>query len=310
MKKFYVLAAAAAVALSAAAQDKIYVVGAWGGEEHWNSEGMLTFEKTGDNYVFKIDQLSTFKLSTAPLAKVGEGEEAADDWETYNANCYSCSYGFKVGVEKELAKGDGNIAAPYVGDYTVTVAGDFSTIKLETETPNPGFHVYLRGGCNEWTGDVELLKEWEFKCVDETNLIYEYTFDATHEIIANDEFKVADATWGSINYGMPQNETKENYEFMPMEEAAVLVYNNGKNIIVKEDLVDGSKAFFNLATTELYLTTDPEAENPFTQGAVNNITVDNNAPAAYYTLQGVRVSEPANGLYIVVKDGKATKVIK
>ena len=31
--------------------------------------------------------------------------------------------------------------------------------------------------------------------------------------------------------------------------------------------------------------------------------------AAYYTIQGVRVESPSEGLYIRVKDGKATKVM-
>jgi len=315
MKKFYVLAAAAAVALSAAAQDKIYVVGAWGGEDHWNSKDMLTFEKTGDNYVFKIDQLSAFKMSTKPLTKVGEGDEATDSWEEFNANCYTCTYGFQVGVEKELSKGDGNIAAPYMGDYTVTVAGDFSTVKLETETPNPGFNVYFRGNMNDWGNDETVRNEWKFTCIDETNLIYKFVCDDTHFIPAKTGFKLADAGWGSINFGMPQTEksdddgnvTKTNYEFMPVGEIATLVYNNSDISLVEEFY---GVAYFNLATAQLFLSNNEEAENPFTQGAVNNITVDNNAPAAYYTLQGVRVSEPANGLYIVVKDGKATKVIK
>lgn len=44
-------------------------------------------------------------------------------------------------------------------------------------------------------------------------------------------------------------------------------------------------------------------------GAVNGIEVDENAPAVYYNLQGVRVANPENGLFIVVKGGKSTKVV-
>lgn len=314
MKKFYVLAAAAAVALSAAAQDKIYVVGQWGpgeGDEtnHWNFNDMITIDKTGDNFVFELDKLSAFKMSTKPLTQVaGEGDTMTDDWGEFDANNYGCMYGFKVGEEKELFPGGGNIAAPYVAKYTITIAGDFSTVKLETSEPNPdgGFKVFFRGGMNDWGAP----EDWQFTCIDETNLIYEFVCDDTHTIAAETEFKVADASWGSINFGMPQNVNSEtgekvDFEFMPLEETAALVYNNGTNIKTVEEFY--GKAYFNLNTFELMLTNE-DAENPF--AAVSNITVDNNAPAAYYTLQGVRVSEPANGLYIVVKDGKATKVIK
>ncbi|MDE5644715.1 MAG: hypothetical protein K2I45_03640, partial [Muribaculaceae bacterium] len=35
---------------------------------------------------------------------------------------------------------------------------------------------------------------------------------------------------------------------------------------------------------------------------------DSTAPVEYYTLQGVRVSNPTGGLYIMVKGGKSKKV--
>ena len=49
-------------------------------------------------------------------------------------------------------------------------------------------------------------------------------------------------------------------------------------------------------------------ESEKTPTAVEDIVVDNNAPAEYYNLQGVRVANPANGTYIRVAGGKATKV--
>lgn len=44
---------------------------------------------------------------------------------------------------------------------------------------------------------------------------------------------------------------------------------------------------------------------------VNDIAVDNNGEEVYYNLQGVKVAEPVEGqIYIMVKDGKAQKVVK
>lgn len=43
-------------------------------------------------------------------------------------------------------------------------------------------------------------------------------------------------------------------------------------------------------------------------GAVD-LVVDENAPAEYYNLQGVRVYDPAGGLYLVRKGGKVSKVM-
>ncbi|MDE5684401.1 MAG: hypothetical protein K2I39_09360 [Muribaculaceae bacterium] len=42
---------------------------------------------------------------------------------------------------------------------------------------------------------------------------------------------------------------------------------------------------------------------------IEDITVDENAPVEYYNLQGVRVENPANGLYIRRQGNKATKVL-
>ena len=46
------------------------------------------------------------------------------------------------------------------------------------------------------------------------------------------------------------------------------------------------------------------------KAGVNDIIADDdNAPVVYYNLQGVRVENPANGLYIRVQGKKATKVL-
>ncbi len=43
---------------------------------------------------------------------------------------------------------------------------------------------------------------------------------------------------------------------------------------------------------------------------VNSVVVDDpNAPVEYYNLQGVRVANPANGIFIRRQGSKATKVI-
>ena len=62
------------------------------------------------------------------------------------------------------------------------------------------------------------------------------------------------------------------------------------------------------------VTTDKEAGTiqlyVNSEAGVNDIVVDEaNAPVEYYNLQGVRVANPENGLYIRVQGKKATKVL-
>lgn len=51
-----------------------------------------------------------------------------------------------------------------------------------------------------------------------------------------------------------------------------------------------------------------EITTPDAGDAIEAIESDSNADAIYYTLQGVRVGNPTTGLFIVVKDGRASKV--
>lgn len=44
--------------------------------------------------------------------------------------------------------------------------------------------------------------------------------------------------------------------------------------------------------------------------SITSIETETEAQVQYYTLQGVRVANPTNGIYIEVRDGKARKVIK
>ena len=47
----------------------------------------------------------------------------------------------------------------------------------------------------------------------------------------------------------------------------------------------------------------------YENAGVENVEIDNNAPIEYYNLQGVKVANPENGVFIKVQGSKATKVI-
>jgi len=61
-----------------------------------------------------------------------------------------------------------------------------------------------------------------------------------------------------------------------------------------------SQAWMGLDNVDVY---DPNGVN-----GVNDITVDNNAPVEYFNLQGVRVANPENGLFIRRQGSKVAKV--
>ncbi len=290
MKKFYAFAAAAMMAVAANAQT-LYVCGSGEGLD-WKPETPLELEKTGDNYTLEVANLVEFKISTA-----------FGDWASFNEAALTCDYGKEAGVTKELVAGDSNISAPWKGDYTIEIAGDLSTIKLTTTTPPPSgpTPLFLRGAMNGWGAP----EEWQLQPQNDANTIYKLVFSDDMVIAAGDEFKVADADWGSMNYGAGEDGSvydeveaemfnKSNTNFTATEEFTGVAW-------VNLDL-DG-KIFLILSNDKDF---NPEWDDT---NSVKSIASDNNVAAKYFNLQGVQVANPENGLYIVVKGDKATKVL-
>lgn len=67
-------------------------------------------------------------------------------------------------------------------------------------------------------------------------------------------------------------------------------------------LIDGNKTEYWNPARDFTLETWKE------ESGINNVAFDENAPVEYYNLQGVRVANPNNGIYIVKQGTKTTKV--
>ena len=48
---------------------------------------------------------------------------------------------------------------------------------------------------------------------------------------------------------------------------------------------------------------------PYVQVGIDDITLGENEEAEFYTLQGIRVANPSEGIYIMRRGGKTTKVL-
>lgn len=119
--------------------------------------------------------------------------------------------------------------------------------------------------------------------------------NATYSI--NDEATYDAATALVIFRGFYGNDGGTNIKFTTGDEIA-----EGDVVVVYGKLVDynGAKQM-----TSSYIVTI----NGGTTG-VEDIEINENAPVEYYNLQGVRVENPANGLYIMRQGDKVVKVIK
>lgn len=290
MKKFYAFAAAALATMSMSAQ--LYVVGNGDGLG-WEPTTPLEVALTDGAYTFEVTNLIEFKMSTA------KGDWATFNNASYYATINKADLGTAVALESmEGIDNPGNIAVPWKGDYKLVVAADLSTITATTTTPEPdptaAKVIVLRGSMNNWGNDgaadtEEFQAVWGFSKVTDTEYVWEGT------LTKGDMFKVADPSWGAINYGAGDGAIIYN------DDDTEWAYNVEGGTMAED--FDGTITI-----------TLPEVERTslaivFAEGAgVANIAVENGV-AEYFNLQGVRVANPENGLFIVRKAGKTAKVV-
>lgn len=296
MKKIYAFAVAALCALAANAQNgaPLYATGAGPAfDPAWAPETPAEFTYADGVYTLELNGLTQFKISTA-----------SGDWDTFNAGAYGCKYGSELDVEVALEEGfSDNIETPGSGDYTITVAGDLSTIKLtakgaiDTSFPD----VYVRGDMNGWNAD----EAWKMNVV-----VPEKVFSLTvpEAILVGQTFKFADADWNKVNCG-----GGDDAVILADTETEVFNGGNPSNLSVEENF-EGTIYFtldYEGAAYVYFATDDTDLPEWATSGdsGVSTVDTDNNVAPVYYNLQGVKVANPENGLYIVVKGNKTSKVI-
>lgn len=94
--------------------------------------------------------------------------------------------------------------------------------------------------------------------------------------------------------------TTTNYPVLVMNQPSMTI----GNAQIASNETPSLKVVAIPTTTTVTLTSD----NVFTLTGVEDIMIDTDSDARYYNLQGVEVEKPSNGVYIMVKGQKATKV--
>ncbi len=256
----------------------IYVVGDADGLT-WNLPGM---EVPGTNgiYSFKLTNASSFKFSTVETTS----------WDEFNAAAYYVDGGvesFDVGeiFSYPLVQGDANNVLPYVGDYQFEVQLDipdnpWMDVTILTEEPKGEiYEIYLLGTMNNWSADPNYMFSSSDGIV--------YTLSGV-SVSVGDEFKVADANWSTIDYGGASN----------MKAGVVYeLTKQGSNCTVAQDFEDVT-FIFNYENKTLQISTS----------GIASVAADTDAEAVYYNLQGIRVDNPENGIFVKRVGSKATTV--
>lgn len=171
-------------------------------------------------------------------------------------------------------------------DSTLRVVGD---VTITSEFDTNYFSYFLTGSFNGWIPDNPFYK---FEKDDKGLLV----LDLENPLVPSDLFQITNGSWLEI-YGGNGSPLVEGIEYICLK-------SNDYTISVEEEIKD-PRLVFNLETLGLTITD----RNSDDTNSVATIDAENDEPK-YFNLQGLRVTNPENGIFIRVVNGKAQKIVK
>lgn len=303
MKKFLLLAAAVAAVTPVFAQEinyldsDYYVIGgnvngkAWAcGEEDakFEAKGNGVWEWTGE------------VLGTGFKFNNGTWDDGAPN--------LGGSAPLKVGEKYVLTQGSqDNIAlAPIDGvqyarldnpKITLTVDGSEVSVVVEG-TPAGRAGWFLVGDYNGW--EKGMVDEYQFQPTNEAETEFKLTVTFSEDLELPTIFKVGYTGWAD-EWGSPMGEGLEELVVGMGEDSATLVAKSVAGSV-------GNVQSYLVGTYDVTFSTETGVLSFTEEGAVEEVAVAA-GEASYFNLQGLRVNNVENGLYIKVVNGKAQKVL-
>lgn len=254
-----------------------------------NASYYISADGTATNqfYIFRGFGLNGEKFATGDEIKVGDVVVVSGKLSSYK-DVPQLAQGSKIvsinGEEPEpiVLEGDGTEAKPF------TVA-DVRAINPTSTTENPDYPEkywvkgYIVGRCDgkSYAPVFSATAVDDATAIGATNIVIAPTPDCTNANLC-------------IPVALPTGNVREKLNLK----------DNPTNLRQAVEVYGNIYAYFNQPgvknTSDYKLASD----------GVEGIEIDENAPVEYFNLQGVRVENPANGLYIMRQGDKVVKVIK
>lgn len=252
-------------------------------------EKFLISYDLGSGWDFNHPMTKDGKVFTADFTVTGEtgyitfttGE--LNNWTLASGKRYgsgSTDISIEPGTSYPLVENSDKCFKMPKGDYTatVTVDGDNGNLSVVFTSPEPiVYQVYFDNSIAQWSN------------------VYVYY-------------------WGGSAPAMKWEEAREMTAIDRANNMYTYIFKDGvpANLIFKSDNGQQTKDLeFKNETVYKAVSQDANDGNKWIcelgQTGVENVEVDADVPAVYYNLSGVRVANPANGLYIVVRGTKVTK---
>lgn len=208
---------------------------------------------------------------------------------------------------KADATGDGKLVAKCDYAFKLSRPADLKVPEAWTEITVPleyvegageptMMNVIISGG-NYW--DRGSLKEKTTLLADDVKFVY---YSRLKELKV-DGVAISGFSSDVYEYNMPGDlPTEDEVEAIVMGQSAT-----------KSVIFDKEKITLTITVTNVDADIDGKTSHTYVfkyeNAGVENVEIDNNAPVEYYNLQGVKVANPENGIFIKVQGSNATKVV-
>lgn len=204
-----------------------------------------------------------------------------------------------TGDGKLVAKCDYGFKLSRPADLLVPEAWTEITVPLEyvEGAGEPTMMNVIISGGNYW--DRGALKEKTTLMADDVKFVYYSRLNG----VKVDGVSIEGFASDKYNYEIPEElPTKEQIELAVLGQSATTSVEINQENLTVTITVSNIEADIDGAKSHTYVL-------KYAKAGVENVEIDNNAPVEYYNLQGVKVANPENGIFIKVQGSKATKVV-
>ena len=308
MKKLLSLSVGVLISLGVQAQDvtTIYVAGAPGtvinGQTlgNWDIANPLEVEATDGYFVLDCKNVQQYGFGISDLK--------TSDWTVWPQHLYRPSAEFtKANLGKEVPMSGpnaGNFEPLWPGDWKLVISRDLSTVTVTTTTPGSSYN--LVGSFNEYA----CQDNYQFEAEEGVDNVFwlDITTPLTSSVLNILRNKGWSEWWTPETTPLSVGETANTWlwhddwlDKSNPRDAALTDYTGTMRLEVPDAITNGC----SVAVT---CYPDIREHKSTSAGLVENMITED-APAEYFSLQGIRTLNPGKGIYIVRRGNRVTKEV-
>ena len=308
MKKLLSLSVGVLVSLGVQAQEvtTLYVAGVEGTVINgqtigaWDIANPLEVEATDGYFVLDCQNVQQYGFGISDLK--------TSEWAVWPQHRYAPSAAFtKADIGKKVTlygPGAEDFKPLWPGDWKLVISQDLSTVTVTTTTPGSSYN--LVGSFNEYA----CQDNYQFEAEDGVDNVFwlDITTPLTSTILNILRNKGWSEWWTPETTPLLVGETANTWlwhddwlDKSNPRDAALTDYTGTMRLVVPDDITNGC----SVAVT---CYPDIREHKSTSAGLVENMITED-APAEYFSLQGIRTLNPGKGIYIVRRGNRVTKEV-